>query len=87
MINNKIPSDKLNEMAVFFTKLNFGLKVGNFEMNMETGEIHFKTYVEIINEDDGEKGLERAIMLNIITLDHYLSDIMKAIYSTNNSPL
>lgn len=82
IVNNKTPYDKLNDMAIFLTKLNFGLKTGNFELNMDTGEIHFKTYVEMLNEDEDEKYLERAIMHNIFAVDHYLTEIMRIMYAT-----
>ncbi|MGM9997862.1 MAG: hypothetical protein ACI38Q_00435 [Candidatus Bruticola sp.] len=42
------PADKcLAEMAQFLTIVNFGLKFGNFELSWESGEIRYKSFVQL----------------------------------------
>ncbi|MGM9992102.1 MAG: hypothetical protein ACI376_04525 [Candidatus Bruticola sp.] len=42
------PADKcLIEMAQFLTIVNFGLKFGNFELDLESGEIRYKSFVQL----------------------------------------
>ena len=74
----KVTPDKIQEVALMLTDINFGLKIGNFEMNRSNGEIHFKTYVDFVGEDIREDWIERALFVNIHTMDHYLPQILKA---------
>ena len=45
------PADKcLTAMAEFITRANFGLKLGNFELDYTTGEIRYKVFVALEEE-------------------------------------
>ena len=45
------PTDKcLPAMAEFITRANFGLKLGNFELDYTTGEIRYKAFVSLEEE-------------------------------------
>ncbi|MDJ0775292.1 MAG: YbjN domain-containing protein, partial [Mastigocoleus sp. MO_167.B18] len=39
----KVPENKYTEMAEFFTRANYGMNLGNFEMDFRDGEIRYKT--------------------------------------------
>lgn len=44
-----LAADENNRLAVaeYLTRVNFNMRNGNFELNMEDGEIRFKTYVHV----------------------------------------
>ena len=44
-----LAADKNSRLAVaeYLTRVNFNMRNGNFELDMETGEIRFKTYVHV----------------------------------------
>jgi hypothetical protein len=45
-----VPEDKRLSMADFLTRANYGLKVGNFEMDFSDGEIRYKTSINVEND-------------------------------------
>ena len=51
------PPDKLDAMAEFMTRANYGMIVGNFELNYEDGEVRYKTSIDI---GDGDLSLVRS---------------------------
>ncbi len=74
----KVSQEKIQDVALLLTDINFGLKIGNFELNRSTGEIYFKTYLDLEGEEVKEEWIEKALLVNIHTMDHYLPEIMKA---------
>lgn len=78
VLGYKVPTEKVQEAALLLTDLNFGLKIGNFELNRTNGEVHFKTYLNLTEDEINEKYIERTLFINIHTMDHYLPQILKA---------
>jgi hypothetical protein len=66
---------KIMEMI---TKINYGLKMGNFEMDLDSGEVHFKTGIQFLQDFEGniEQLIEDNISLNVVTMDKYINDLM-----------
>src|SRR4030081_1049823 len=42
-----VPEDKRAAMAEYLTRANYGLYIGNFEMDYSDGEIRYKTSIDI----------------------------------------
>lgn len=83
-----VPVDKIPYLAEVLTRINYGLKVGNFEMDYDTGEIHFKTYVDFYGEEDEKRAVTQCIYANTMTFDSYFSKILQAIHGeTRNEAL
>jgi hypothetical protein len=76
------PKDRRQGMAELLTRINFVLKVGNFEMDFEDGEIRFKTSVRIADSDASIELIEHLILPNILTIDKALPILMEMIYGT-----
>lgn len=77
-----VPKEKIPYLAEVITRINYGLKIGNFEMDYDTGELHFKTYVDFLDEDDTvvRSAMLQCIYANTLTFDNYFSKIMQAIH-------
>jgi hypothetical protein len=78
---NKAPEMKLSEMQEFLTRVNFGLKFGNFELDLEDGEIRFKTSIQFAGDCDPAPMIEECLSLNIVTFDRYLPGILQVIFT------
>jgi hypothetical protein len=64
---------RLHDQALeFLTRVNYGLPVGNFEMNLEDGEIRFKTSVDVAGSQASEKLVAAAFYSNVVAFDRYL---------------
>ena len=41
-----VPDEKRLKMAEFITLVNYGMRIGNFEMDFEDGEVRFRTSID-----------------------------------------
>ena len=69
-----ISGDKndLGELNKYLTMANYGLRNGNFELDVTDGEIRYKTYVNCMGLDTlPEKIIEHSICAGWYTMDRY----------------
>lgn len=77
----KAPQDKLYTVAEFITRANYGMVIGNFEMDFNDGEIRYKTSLDVEGESLTEGLIHHIVYANVFTMDKYFSGFMKVIYS------
>lgn len=78
---NKAKADKLIAIQEFLTRANFGLKFGNFELDLADGEVRFKTSIQFAGEVDPDLMIENYLSLNIVTFDRYLPGILQVMFT------
>ncbi|MEA5419673.1 YbjN domain-containing protein [Spirulina sp. CCNP1310] len=78
---NKARVDKLIAIQEFLTRANFGLKFGNFEMDLSDGEVRFKTSIQFAGMVEPEAMIEECLSLNIVTFDRYLPGILQVMFT------
>lgn len=66
------PEGQRGAMAEAITRINFGLPLGNFEMDYADGEIRFKTSIDVSEERLTTALFEGLFEPNMATTDHYL---------------
>ena len=67
-----VAADDKVAMAEFLTRANFGLAVGNFEMDWESGAIRCKTSLDIEGTELNEALVEGLVNANLITTERYM---------------
>jgi hypothetical protein len=80
----KIPKNKYLPIAEFLARANYGLILGNFEMDFRDGEIRYKTSL-IVDSELSDAVLKRIVYQNLSHIDSYFPGFMKIIYG-NISP-
>lgn len=80
-----VPENKRIQVNELLTRLNFGIFLGNFEMDFEDGEIRFKTSIYFGDSELSSEIIENLILSNISTMDLYLDAIMKLIYGNHTA--
>lgn len=76
----KAPENKRQSVAEYLTRANYGLFVGNFELDFRDGEIRFKTSVDVEDADLAPL-LKRLVYSNVVMADKYFHGLMQVIYS------
>ncbi|MBL4648299.1 MAG: hypothetical protein JKY03_01110 [Aureispira sp.] len=71
----KVPSTLRNQMAIFLMCLNSDRVFGNFELDPDSGDLHFKTYIDFENRSFSEKTVERNLLINISIMEQHLQKI------------
>jgi hypothetical protein len=79
------PDEKRLAIAEFLTRANYGLSIGNFELDFTDGEIRYKTSIDVEGAELTPALVRSLVYTNVMTMDTYLSGIMAVIYG-NYSP-
>ncbi len=76
------PVDKRADLAEFITRANYGLIIGNFELDFEDGEIRYKTSLDVEDVALTPTIFKNVVYANLSMMDQYLPGIMSMLYST-----
>lgn len=75
------PPEKMQEMSEFITRANRGMRIGNFELDFEDGEIRYKTSIDIEGGELTNKMIDNLLRANLSTMNRYFPGMMELIYS------
>ena len=67
-------------MAEYLTRINWNMRNGNFELNMDDGEIRYKTYVHVGQEKPDIAAARLATMLPFLMIDRYGDGIIDVLF-------
>lgn len=70
------PPEHRPEVMKFVTLANYGMQVGNFELDLEDGEVRFKTSIDVEGVDLGEGLLRNMVELNILMMGLYYDGLV-----------
>jgi hypothetical protein len=71
----EIPSAPRMAIAEFLTRANYGIEIGNFELGFESGEIRFKTSLDVTEDRITPALIKQLVYTNVLTIDRYLLGI------------
>lgn len=71
----------MREMSDFICRANYGLKNGNFELDMDDGEIRYKTYVDCRDAVPGAGVIKGSIYCPAAMFDRYSPGIIDIIFN------
>ncbi|MDY6784813.1 MAG: YbjN domain-containing protein [Cyanobacteriota bacterium] len=70
-----VPSDKRRAAAELIARANYGLIVGNFELDFKDGEIRYKTSIDVEGESLNSNLIKPLVYANVMMMDEYLPAI------------
>jgi hypothetical protein len=76
---------KRNAIAQFLTRANYGMTIGNFELDYSDGEIRYKTSIDVEGDRLTPALIKRLVYTNVLMMDEYLPGI-KAVMETDIAP-
>lgn len=79
------PPSKMTEMSEFVTRANRGMRIGNFELDFEDGEIRYKTSIDIEGGELTTKIIDNLLRANLSTMNRYFPGFMELIYSDKSA--
>jgi hypothetical protein len=71
----KAPKTKRRAIAQFLTQVNYGLVIGNFELDVTDGEIRYKTSIDVQGERLTTTLIKRLVYTHVLMMDDYLPGI------------
>ncbi|MBR5225742.1 MAG: YbjN domain-containing protein [Clostridia bacterium] len=67
-------------MAEYLTRANWNMRNGNFELNMDDGEIRYKSYVHVGKEKPDMAAARLATMLPFLMIDRYGDGLIDVLF-------
>ncbi len=77
----RVPDALLPQIAEFTTRVNYGMVIGNFELDYTDGEVRYKTSVDTEDSEIQQAVIRHLIYANVLTMDRYFSGLMRVIYA------
>lgn len=77
--------DRRVAVAEYLMRANYGLSIGNFEMDFDDGEVRFRTGIDVEGDRLSPALLKSLIYSNWVTMDRYLPGL-QAVIANQVSP-
>jgi len=68
---NNIKKSKRTLVAELLTRINYGLKIGNFEIDLDDGEVRYKTSIMLEDESWTREIIRPVVFYNLSMMDQY----------------
>ena len=76
----KVPEDVRPSVAEFITRANYGMHIGNFELDYSDGEVRYKCSLDFEGEVLTNTFIRHIIYPAVQTMDKYLPGVMKVAF-------
>ena len=77
----KVPSEKRLAISELLTRANYGMVAGNFEMDMEDGEVFHKISIDVESDRLTSALVENMVYPSVFTMEKYFPAIMAVLYA------
>jgi hypothetical protein len=74
------PAPQRLAVSEFIARANYGLTIGNFELDFRDGEIRYKTSIDIENDNLSFTCIQNLVYTNLKMMDKYFSGIFSVIH-------
>ena len=82
----KAPEEVRAAVAEYITRANYGLRIGNFEMDYSDGEVRYKSSLDFEGETLTETLIKNTVYPAVQTMDFYLPGLLGVMYG-NKTPV
>ena len=76
----KVPEEVRPALAEFITRANYGMRIGNFELDYSDGEVRYKTSLDVENAELTEALVKNLVYAAVLTMDRYITGMMRVVY-------
>lgn len=76
VILEHVRMDRRAEVVAFIMRTNYGMQVGNYEMDLEDGEVRFKTSIDVEGTELTHTLINNLVNLNLMITSTYFDGLM-----------
>ena len=80
MAEVNIPEETRMAVGEFMTRANYGMRIGNFEIDLNDGEVRYKSSLDFEGQPLTARLVHNAIYPAVTTMDRYFPSLMKVAY-------
>jgi hypothetical protein len=77
-----VPPARVPAIAELITRANYGLAIGNFELDYADGELRYKTSIDVTGDRLTQPLLHQLVLTNVRVMNHYLPAIAAVLAGT-----
>ena len=77
-----VPEGRRQSVAEFMARANYGMVLGNFELDMDDGEMRFKCSADVEGLEINDIFLKNVVYTSVVTMNRYLPGLMKVAFSS-----
>jgi len=81
----KTPEGKRHAVAEYTTRANYGLRIGNFEVDYSDGEVRYKGSLDFEGEKLSFSLIRNVIYPSVQTMDRYLTGLLGVMYGSKTA--
>jgi hypothetical protein len=75
ILSEKVSTEKRLVVAEYLTRANFGLNIGNFEMDFDDGEVRYKTSIDVTLDRLTSGLIDPLVQASFVAMDDYLPSL------------
>lgn len=75
-----IPPHYRSAVAEYLVRVNYQLVIGNFDMDIDTGNVRFRTAIELIGDNFSVDHVRSLAYTNVRTMDFYFPGVMAVVH-------
>lgn len=76
----KVPPEKRHVVMEFITRANYGMVLGNFELDLSDGEVRYRTSLDVEDVDFTPTMVRNLVYPNLLIMDRYFPGVMRVVY-------
>jgi len=80
MAEVNVPEETRLGVAEFMMRANYGMRIGNFELDLTDGEVRYKSSLDFEGQPLTSRLVHNAIYPAVTTMDRYFPSLMKVAY-------
>jgi hypothetical protein len=81
-----VPEERRQAVAEYVTRANYGLEIGNLELDFADGEVRFKTSLDAKGSRLDARLVERAVVMNLHAMNTYVPGVAELVGDDAASP-
>jgi hypothetical protein len=78
-----VEDDRRPAVGEFCHRANFGLAIGNFELDYDGGEVRFRTSIDVEGSTGDAAMVRNAMVANVLTMDRYVPGLLAVLQGTD----
>lgn len=79
ILPERVPAERRAAVAEYLARVNHGVSYGNFDLDFDTGEVRYRTSIDVADEKLTEGLVKQVVYGNVLTVDLWVPGLRAVI--------
>jgi hypothetical protein len=75
LLPHDVPDERRTAVALYLTRANYGLGIGGFELDLDSGTVRYKTSIDVEGRALDQPLIDHLFLANIVSTDRYVEGL------------